>query len=579
MKRKILFIVLTISVFVLFGLSQTENKAFAPAEDFPRGALVYAQTSDLPGFIKLWNESEFKRKYLESRNFTDFQNNHLGKKLANRLREFNEAAGFEFNLETVSQLAENKAAIALYDIGKLEFVFIAPVREEFFVATRFMQNRENFVEETLEDGTAIYRAQVEADRGRQRQELIFTGFKGRLIIATNEKLIAQTLKNIGVKGTKNRLADEPSFRALSPKTEPRLATVWVNQNALNEDYYFRRYWLMSDVADLKNIRAGIFDLEIADGKIVERRKFLLDTAKNASSIKTETARRLLSHMPAEIPFYHLRAVNAEIAGAVVRKTIFDRREDPGKSRIRSVRYTPYEYAEADWRDYYSPDEKFDQNVNETEENEVFIENTEAADFSDLLRTANPQAVLSFTEPELQPAPRFVEFRRAAVFSLAAPGKFNQSEFESALAKVFAQKVLIAAPNAGFEWRTKSENELSWRELNLPMTAWSACYVLRGNELILTNSAELLREILASKSAEKSENFAESFDELKTVRLDQRKKAFDDIFGELSRKKIADSFFTENVASLLDAADGVKKIEVIRRHASNTLEEKVTAYLR
>ena len=172
----------------LIAYSQLKTEAFAPAEDFPRGALVYVQIEDLPAFIKLWNESELKKNYLESENFKEFSNAHLGRKLASRWREFNEAAGFDFDSETVSALSQNRAAIALYDVGKLEFVFIAPVSDEIFAATKFVQNKEKFTSETLDDGTEIFRVNVEADRGRQKQELLFTHLNDRLIIATSAKL-------------------------------------------------------------------------------------------------------------------------------------------------------------------------------------------------------------------------------------------------------------------------------------------------------------------------------------------------------------------------------------------------------
>ena len=163
------------------------------------------------------------------------------------MKEFNQAAGFDFDLETLSSLANNRAAIALYDVGKLEFVFIAPVSDEVFTATKFVQNKEKFTAETLTGGTEIFRTNIEADRGRQKQELIFTHTKDRLIVATSEKLLAQTLNNIGGEKPKNRLIDEPDFAALKDKITTHIVSVWANQTALNEDYYFRRYWLMSDV--------------------------------------------------------------------------------------------------------------------------------------------------------------------------------------------------------------------------------------------------------------------------------------------------------------------------------------------
>jgi hypothetical protein len=581
MKRKIFVVAAAVSIFALLAISQKKNKPFALAEDFPRGALVYAQISDLPAAIKLWNESEFAEKYAASQNFADFRNRHLGRKLASRRREFSDAAGFEFDLETIGKLTENRAAIAVYDIGRLEFVLIAPVSDRIFAATKFAQNRENFVGEMLADGTKIYRAAVQADRGRQRQELIFTHLKSRFVLATSEKLLAQTLKNIGGADGKNRLSDEPFFRKLSEKTAPNLATVWINQTLLNEDYYFRRYWLMSDAADLKNIRAGMFDFEIGDGKIVERRKFLLAEPENVSAINPAAAKKMAARVPAEVPFYSLRVSNSQTAAETVRQTIFNRRENGEKSEPSGEIYSvPYDYGDSyDWRDYDALDENFDQNVDEIEAEEIFTEEQTAVDFAPVLVDAQPQAVLTFSEPKRLPAPLFIEFRRAAVFHLAAPEKFNRDEFEAAIAREFSARVTIAAPETGFVWQSKSVNNLNWRELNLPLTGWNASYALRGDELILANSADFLREVMETKSDASAENFERSFAELKVLNLERRQAAFDDIFGEFAEKKIADSFFTENVGSLLDSLAEIKRLEVSRRFTSKTLEEEVVAHLK
>jgi hypothetical protein len=582
MKRKIFVIAAALSIFVLLAVSQMKDEPFALAEDFPRGALVYAQINDLPAAIKLWNESDFKEKYSTSESFADFQNRHLGRKLLSRWREFNEAAGFEFDLETIASLVETGAAIAVYDIGRLEFVFVAPVSDEVFAATKFALNREKFAEETLEGGTKIYRAAVRADRGRQRQELIFTNLKNRLVLATSEKLLAQTLKNIGGASEKNRLRDEPSFKELSEKTAPHLATVWASQTLLNEDYYFRRYWLMSDAADLKNIRAGMFDFEIGDGKLIERRRFLLAAPENVSAINPQTAKKMLALVSAEIPFYNLRSSNPRTVAETVRKTIFDRRADTENfPPRREVYYSSDDYGDVyDWHDYSHSDENFDENVDEIEDEEDYTIKRTAVDFAKNFTGAQPQAVLTFTKPEIKPAPLFVEFRRAAVFHLAAPGKFDRDEFEAAIAREFSAQVLIAAPETGFVWQSKSENNSNWRELNLPLTGWNASYILRGNELILTDDRDFLREIIeTAEAAAPPKNFEKSFAELKVLNLERRETDFTDIFGEFAEKKIADSFFTENVGSLLDSLAEIKRIEASRRFMSEVLEEETVAYLK
>ena len=91
MKVQILIGSSIVSLLALFAFSQIKNEPFAPAEDFPRDALIYVQIADLPAIIKLWNESKFNEKYAASDNFNDFQNGHLGLKLASRWQEFNAA--------------------------------------------------------------------------------------------------------------------------------------------------------------------------------------------------------------------------------------------------------------------------------------------------------------------------------------------------------------------------------------------------------------------------------------------------------------------------------------------------------
>ena len=66
----------------------------------PRGALVYLQIEDLPGFIRLWNQSGFKENYLQSQNFDDLSKRHLGLKIASRWQEFSDALGMPIDLNS-----------------------------------------------------------------------------------------------------------------------------------------------------------------------------------------------------------------------------------------------------------------------------------------------------------------------------------------------------------------------------------------------------------------------------------------------------------------------------------------------
>jgi hypothetical protein len=575
MKFKISISILVIAAVAFIALSQIKRKPFNAAEDFPRDALVYAQISDLPAMIKLWNESKLKQKYTASDNFRDLKNRHLGLKLASRWQEFSDASGFPIDFDALANLTENRAAIALYDVGKLEFVFIAPVSDAVFAATKFAQNQSNFSEETLEDGTTIYRAKVEADRGRQSQELIFTHVKGKFVLATSEKLLAQTLENINGGKSKNRLADEPSFRLVYEKIEPHAATVWVNQAVLNNDYYFKRYWLMSDAENLKNIRAGIFDFEMQEGKFVERRKFLLDKPVESASISPAETGKMLSCLPADIPFYSLQGTNSKTIDEAIENTIFSRRQK--ETKRKRTRFPYFSSFDDDDYSYYNYDylgEKYDEAIDEDVENEKIERREINIDYAKLLQAANPRAILTFTEPKVLPAPLFVEFRRAAIFRLALPASFNHALFESSLEKNLVDKVSISSPNLDLKWETKTENAASWRELKLPMLEWKIIYAVRGNELILTDNAEILTKILAAENLPPQES--STFDKLAVLNLEQRENAYDQIFAELPDGNEADEFFTSNIKSLLDSISEVKKITVKERYLQNIIDEEITA---
>ena len=143
--------------------------------------------------------------------------------------------------------------------------------------------------------------------------------------------------------------------------------------------------------------------------------------------------------------------------------------------------------------------------------------------------------------------------------------------------------------------TAAENDQSWRELELPMLGWHFCYVLRGRDLIIANSHELLSAVsdIGSRPAMLADQSASSLDDLTIIRLDQRKPAFDDIVNrldpELKKRQAApdqrssagtsEEFFSGNIGSLLDVASNVTRIEIKRSSSSNRLHEEIDFILK
>jgi hypothetical protein len=119
-------------------------------------------------------------------------------------------------------------------------------------------------------------------------------------------------------------------------------------------------------------------------------------------------------------------------------------------------------------------------------------------------------------------------------------------------------------------------------LHLPLLGWEICYALNGGELIVTNSAELLKNVLDSPAPKGAlEISADATNDLTIVRFDQRKSAFDDIMNTLDKDglkapadSISNTFFSGEIGSLLDVTSELNRIEITRRPSSGGLHEEI-----
>jgi hypothetical protein len=562
LKSKPLLIISVVLIIcaALFVYARTRSNktAFGLAEDFPRGALVYAQFKDLPGLIKQWDQSRLKQQYLNSTNYKEFQHHHLALKLIEHWEEFNSALGFPLDATAISGAADTSAAVAIYDIGRLDMIFIAPISDDKMAATKFFNLKEQFEETELSDGTTYYRHEFQADRGRQKQVFAFATAKGKLILATNEQLLLRAIANINGKSPKDRLSDDPAFNTLSRIMNPHFATVWVDQAKLNDDYYFKHYWLMQNVAELKSMRAGMFDLERQDDQWIERRDFLTTgklTRKNSQVPAPEVA-RLQSQIPDDVPFLKIQSLGDDpsVTANLIHDALLDRRSEQAR-RGNSWSWTSYDDSEfysacnedsEDYDRYAYPgpeydstiDDQYDARISRNEdpgENPLReeLEHQFEQQLQNAIGPTHPIAAIVATSPHTITGPLFVEFRRVAILTLQAPANLNRQILEDAISKAVQSRLTVAGPGVNLKWADHEASDRSWRELELPMLGWRFCYALRDRELLIGNSPELLTSILdaPNRTPASSTQSAASLDNLTIIRLDQRKQAFDDIVGK------------------------------------------------
>jgi hypothetical protein len=416
-------------------------------------------------------------------------------------------------------------------------------------------------------------------------------------------------------------------------------SVWVDQSKLNGDWYFKHYWLMRNPEQLKNLRACIFDLELQDGRWLERRDLLYAPGKTPgrSSIPGPEAKRLAAMIPGGLPYFKLRALDEggqAASAALIRDTFLDRLAKHKTGRSENWKWQSYSDSdfgvapEDEDEDvaqddeglryesrYASLDDDYDSSIDDPGDAGIMereeprdnplrdeAEGRFAASLEQTLAPARPLWAANLTSPQTMRGPLFVEFRRAAIVTLRAPGSLNQGAFESAVSDAVRARLMTAGASASLKWTSADGQGQRWRQLELPLLGWQLCYALKGRELVVSNSFELLRSILAGEGqknlpANFATDVATGVDDLTVINLDQRKQAFNDVFEKLDAQAVKEywkrrgesgdgvaagtsqEFFSGNLSSLLGAASRVGRIEIKRNSLPDRLHEEIEFVLK
>jgi hypothetical protein len=611
--RRSAFILALLAALIAVGLLLNAVSAtpgvndFQQARDFPRGALVYVQFSDLPAMLKQWEGSELKSRYVKSASYEQLQTRHLAMKLVSRWTEFNDATGFPIDAAVLSGLADDRAALAVYDLGKLDLLLVAPLSEAKLAACRFFQNKANFQTAAAPSGATYYLHDVEADKGRRKQRIGFAALQGKLILATDEEILLRAIANLEGGDQKDRLTDEPSFQTLAEAAVPHFASVWVDQEKLNDNPYFKNYWLMSEASDLKEIRAGMFDLDLQQGKWIERRDFLTTGNEvKSAAIPVEIRDQMVGLIPANAPYLQLRAAGERDA-AILAGAVFDRKKetptttrnagwervDPGEIESESGEESEEgssRYAYLNHRyDIFVDDQENEEAAEKGPKQVVDGEAAALAAIDATLKAAHPIATARLARPRVDDGPLFAEFSRAAVFALQTPAALDAPRLEQAIARIAAGRLMVTGARAQFVWSDQPGSGI--RIMTLPALGRSVGYGLRGSMLIVSNHPGLLADLMKPQSSQPRLASPTPVQELTVVRLRERKAAFDDVFQKLESPAIkaywekrkgeegsstepAQTFFSGNLASLLDVAAPVAQLRIERRAEGNRMKEEV-----
>ena len=155
----------------------------------PSGALLYLQVKDFSALLADWNGSPQKQAWLRSSNYEVFSRSRLLLRLNDAGKQFAAAAGLPPDMNFMSQAAGSESALALYDIGKLQFVYITRLPSANAMQNQLWQTRSKFETRSAGGLTFYLRRDPESQR-----EVEFAVHENYLLLATREDLMASTLQ-------------------------------------------------------------------------------------------------------------------------------------------------------------------------------------------------------------------------------------------------------------------------------------------------------------------------------------------------------------------------------------------------
>lgn len=505
MKRALLlFIALSAAAVALAYGARLASPAppRALAEFMPRGAILYLQASDFAGLLHEWNASPERKAWLASDNYAAFSRSKLVLRLQSALREFASAAGIPPDNRFLSQAAGGESAIALYDIGKLHFLFISRMPAADAMRSTLWRQRGRF-ESRSAGGVAFY-VHTDPQSGRVAA---FAVADDCLLLSTREDLLAGAL-NLLAGGAAPSLASESWYRdAVAAARAPGELRLVLAIDKIAATPYFRSYWIQRNISEMRGYRAAISDF-YREGEVDREERVLLPlsaappqpaalpvpsagarispASAPVSPAAQSAAAELLRLVPAAAGFYRVVAAPAAADSLSLVKTgvLFPQTGPAPPSPI-----APSVFLTAGV-------------VGQASDLETHIDVAPPAfaqaaggweSFGKLIESAGVRAALFVSSTAEDSHTGFIGARSAVVLASSSP--WDAAVVRDALSAAIGQEVTMDGLGAG--WTPAGNASAGAFVLNGLFPAYVA---VRGNDLFVADNADTLVALLAQSSA-------------------------------------------------------------------------------
>jgi hypothetical protein len=298
-----------LAAVVYWAIAQTATPPLAGI--FPTGALLYLEAKDFSTMLADWDRSTEKSTWLSSANYQAFSRSALFLKLQSAQSDFTIASGIPPDYLTLKSVAGANSALAIYNIGSLQFLYVTHLPSARAMNTNLWKARGTYQTRKAGGGDFYVKEDVATKR-----VAAFAYSGDLLLLATREDLIAGALALLANQ-TQPSLASEKWFADATQAAGAGAVDLRMvhNLDRLERAPQFRSHWVQGNAPALREFSAGVVDLEKASGEMRERRVLL--RANPAAAISDETAAgQLLASVPDDAGFY--RAILQPDAGQAER---------------------------------------------------------------------------------------------------------------------------------------------------------------------------------------------------------------------------------------------------------------------
>ncbi|BDC52223.1 hypothetical protein F183_A45380 [Bryobacterales bacterium F-183] len=294
-RRTVTAAAVTLALATAWLIAQQQAQTTKALPDLiPPGALLTLEARDANALITSWNASPEKKTWVSSSAYQTYIRSKLALRLDEVQNQYATGLGVSPDLALLENIAGGDAAVAVYDIGKLEMLYLTRLPQARAADNLLTRARTKFQQRNAAGQSYYTKATTDGT-------VAFAIVGDLLVLATREDLVANSLtllRNGGTSLRQERWYTDAAAAAVSQNAPDVRLTVHMERTVRTP--HFRSYWIQQNITDLKAYTATVSDLYFGQADVTEKRT-LVRAEPQTVEANTQLA-ALLPYLPSDAGF-------------------------------------------------------------------------------------------------------------------------------------------------------------------------------------------------------------------------------------------------------------------------------------